>query len=668
MSEFRAQIEKAARRQRLFLLGLLVFCSGLLLLIAGGFLMTRVTKIEILPIEAARAADVSAGNGLALYFQGAVFSLTRYPVVTAKAPGFMPAERIIEPSEEGATVQITLHEIPAELRLSVAGLDEPVNWFVDGAVVASSPTLTAELAAGSYLIRAEHPWYAPIEKRYELARGERLSDILTLERATGRVRIDVTPKDASVLFDGAALTGLPAEIELPAGRYDVKIGKDGFATIEDVIEVTFAEPVVRRDYRLQMDPAMLTVSVEPAGGQLTLNGKTVSADKPLQLSPQQKYYVRYAKDGYGSQEQEVTLKPGESRSLSFSLSLKIGEVHVTSTPPATVLIDGKPAGETPLKVRLPATAHEFLITRAGYRPVRQTITPDAGAVRRFDVLLQTEKEAAVLTAKEEYRNSLGMEMRLFAPDSFTMGAPRSEKGQRANEFERKVNLTRHFYVSVTEVTEDQFSQYQNKRSRGDNYPVTNVSWEDAARFCNWLSEKEGLPPFYRFDGRRYRGFDAQSTGYRLLSEAEWEWLARKAKRSRQTIFPWGDEPVIPKGSGNVADESAKGKAPFYVPGYVDGYAEVAPVASFAKDKAGLFDLFGNVSEWVHDSYSLIPPRAGEVLQDPLGDQAGDSHVVKGASWASGTLSEIRPAYRGSGSAGSDQIGFRIVRYIYGEAK
>ncbi len=668
MSEFREQIEKAARRQRLFMLGFALFGFGFLLVFAGGFLLTKVTPIQVMPTEAARDADVSVSKGLAVYFQGSLFSFSRYPVVEARAPGFAAAERVIEPAEEGSTVQIALRELPAELRVTVANMEEPINWFINGSPVSTAPSLTAELKAGTYLIRAEHPYFRPEEKEYDLARGDQVEDVLTLERASGVVRLEVTPKDATVIFNGVAVTELPAEIELEAGKYDVSVTKDGYAPIEDVVEVTYQQSEVTRNYRLQMNPAYVSISASPAGGRLTLNGKSISADKRLQLSASQKYYLRYAKDGYGFQEQEITLKPDETRKVSFDLSLKIGEVQITSDPPATVMIDGQPAGETPLTVRLPAKTHEFVISRPGYQTVRKTMALDADAVRRLDVMLQTEEEVKLAAAKSVYSNSLGMEMRLFEPTSVTLGAPRSEKGQRANEFLRDVQLTRHFYVSATEVTEGQFSPFESKQNKGDTYPVTNVSWAEAARFCNWLSEKEGLPPFYRFNGGRYQGFNAQSTGYRLLSEAEWEWLTRKANRSRQTIFPWGDDAVIPKGSGNIADEAAKGKTPFYVPGYTDGYAEVAPVASFAKDKNGLHDLFGNVSEWVHDYYSLIPPPAGQVLRDPLGGSSGENHLYKGASWASGTLSEIRPAYRGSASQGSDKIGFRLARYIYGEAK
>jgi formylglycine-generating enzyme required for sulfatase activity len=172
-----------------------------------------------------------------------------------------------------------------------------------------------------------------------------------------------------------------------------------------------------------------------------------------------------------------------------------------------------------------------------------------------------------------------------------------------------------------------------------------------------------LQPFYKFSGNRFAGFNPSANGYRLLSEAEWEWLARKAGRSEQTRFPWGDQPVIPTGAGNISDESARGKARFYVPDYDDGFAGMAPVGSFDADQAGLNDLFGNVSEWVNDYYSLAPPAAGETLENPLGAPSGDKHVIKGSNWQSGTLTELRPSYRDAGGEGRKNLGFRIGRYL-----
>ena len=210
------------------------------------------------------------------------------------------------------------------------------------------------------------------------------------------------------------------------------------------------------------------------------------------------------------------------------------------------------------------------------------------------------------------------------------------------------------------------AMFRGSRGLAPDEPVSDVRWGDAAAFANWLSAKEGLAPFYQITGDRVRGFDPTADGYRLLSEAEWEWLTRKAGRPARTIFPWGDGATVPRGAGNIADESANGVARNFVPNYNDGHARIAPVGSFVAEKSGLFDLTGNVSEWVHDWYSLEPPAKGSVATDPLGPSFGDSHVVKGSSWRSGTRTTLRAAYRDGLSAGRDDVGFRLGRYLHGE--
>ena len=258
-------------------------------------------------------------------------------------------------------------------------------------------------------------------------------------------------------------------------------------------------------------------------------------------------------------------------------------------------------------------------------------------------------------------------MLLFRPSDVVMGAPRDQKGQRANEFIRKVTLKRHFYASESEVTIAQFGAY--KKIPGNRaLPITGIDWDVAAAYCNWLSATEGLEQFYKFKNGKVVGFDGVSSGYRLLTEAEWEWLARKAGKRTQTVFHWGDKAVVPKDAGNVADESARGKTRFYIPNYVDKFAGVAPVKSFPAEKSGLYDLFGNVSEWVHDYYSLVPPESSESLVDPLGDQSGYQHMTKGANFKSGNITEIRPAYRAPAKKSSATIGFRVARYLYGDGE
>jgi formylglycine-generating enzyme required for sulfatase activity len=85
------------------------------------------------------------------------------------------------------------------------------------------------------------------------------------------------------------------------------------------------------------------------------------------------------------------------------------------------------------------------------------------------------------------------------------------------------------------------------------------------------------------------------------------------------------------------------------------------VGSYPPNHRGIFDLGGNVAEWVHDVYS-IPAPSSEELVDPMGAQRGDNYTVRGASWALSRLSELRLTYRDYGASGRDDLGFRIARY------
>ncbi len=250
-------------------------------------------------------------------------------------------------------------------------------------------------------------------------------------------------------------------------------------------------------------------------------------------------------------------------------------------------------------------------------------------------------------------------------DAFVSRLPR--RGPRAHEFVKNIRLEKPFYAGLHEVTREQYARFKGGAAAGGagNTPVTAIGWEDAALFCNWLSAREKLEPVYVMRDGKLASVNAAADGYRLLTEAEWEWLARRAGRDKQTVFPWGDEAVVPPMAGNIADEGAQGKVQVFVPGYNDGQAGVAAVGSFKAEPSGLYDLTGNVSEWVHDFYSLEPPVGNAVERDPLGPAFGDSHVVKGSNWRSASRSELRAAYRDGLMAGRDDVGFRIGRYVYG---
>ncbi len=251
-----------------------------------------------------------------------------------------------------------------------------------------------------------------------------------------------------------------------------------------------------------------------------------------------------------------------------------------------------------------------------------------------------------------------------------MGSPRREPGRKANEAQRDVQFKRPFYMGVSEVTNGQFRKFKSEHRSGiigqhtldlDNQPVVDVTWQDAALFCNWLSQQDGLPPAYENKNGRMVAVQPLTTGYRLPTDAEWEWVARFEGNGKFRRFPWGDAlPVAPR-SGNYADVTARLIVQDVIPDYDDGYAAAAPTSKFPANSLGLFDVGGNVAEWVHDYYT-VSADSGAVAVDPAGPADGKQHVIRGASWKQSSVTDLRLSARSFGESQANDVGFRVARY------
>lgn len=177
-----------------------------------------------------------------------------------------------------------------------------------------------------------------------------------------------------------------------------------------------------------------------------------------------------------------------------------------------------------------------------------------------------------------------------------------------------------------------------------DHPVVNVSWNDAAAMARWLSQREGVV-------------------YRLPTEAEWEYACRAGSSTR---YNTGDEPASLLGAAALLDlDTAQRwprRRPYALPGH-DGHVFTAPVGSFAPNAFGLFDMHGNVWEWVADWYGehyyAESPR-----NDPQGPGTGEVHVRRGGAWASSAL-YARSSYRNWNTAQTRYtlVGMRLLREL-----
>ena len=147
----------------------------------------------------------------------------------------------------------------------------------------------------------------------------------------------------------------------------------------------------------------------------------------------------------------------------------------------------------------------------------------------------------------------------------------------------------------------------------------------------------------------------------MPSEAEWAWVARTDDSDRSLKYPWGNRLPPPEGSGNFADVTVSNYLGEVMFNYDDKYFATSPVGSFKPNYHDIYDLAGNVAEWVHDYYGAVGSIGIEI--DPLGPELGQFHTIRVSSWYHGAITAMRLSFRDFGEEPRDDVGFRVARYL-----
>jgi len=343
---------------------------------------------------------------------------------------------------------------------------------------------------------------------------------------------------------------------------------------------------------------------------------------------------------------------------------------------AEIFVNGKYVGKGNVKLSLPSASQRLEIRKSGYQMYEKMLSPEPNAPQVFDINLSRITSTANVSKPNTLRTSEGQELKLIFGGKFSMGAPRREQGRRSNEVLHSVELVRAFYVATHEVTNQQFKVFKPSHDSGSfkgedlstaNFPVVNVSWEEAAMYCNWLSAKDGLEEVYIEKEGTLVAKNPIPTGYRLLTESEWEWVARIKSRNSMNRYEWGDSYPPTQITGNYADQSAKALLDPVIADYNDGFIAASPVGSFKPNYFGIYDMGGNVAEWCHDYHSIYPSLSDDIFKDPSGPPMGaaidNKHVIRGASWKRGDLSNTRLSYRDRANDIRNDVGFRVAKYL-----
>ena len=501
---------------------------------------------------------------------------------------------------------------------------------VEGRVLHSPAHFTA-MRAGALSAHVMLRGYESLDVPLKITPGaETKLPPIFLRRSSGGVHVESEPAGCEFeIHSGAEIVKsgrTPADLSgLPTGPYEVVMRHDG-GEKRSAVEVISGETV---PVSLRFGSGKFLVSSSPQGAEIFADGKAVGT-APCEVALGEgghRLSARYP--GWPAQERMVRAEPGQAAGVAFAFPF--GSAKITSAPAgATVFFSGREIGTTPYFIgELEPGERKFSLRLAGYRNAEVTAMVEAG--KQAFVGARFERRP-VPRRGEPWENSLAMR---FVPVGEVLV---SVWPTRVKDFQAFCEATGRARLPV-DFPQDEM------------HPIVRVNWEDAHAFCQWLTELEVKAE--RLD---------ESQSYRLPTDAEWSIAAGitgeigatpEERDGRMRDFAWGKAWPPPQHAGNFADMSVK--RPPFIAGYSDGFPQTSPVGSFSANKAGLFDMTGNVWQWVGDSYHGGPQRR-------------DWGVLRGGSWGTVKQEELRLGYRDVVDRGERDVifGFRCVLAPGGE--
>jgi formylglycine-generating enzyme required for sulfatase activity len=587
--------------------------------------------------------------------------------------------QLVVSDEKKQNFRMTLRKLPGKISVSAHPKSAPgkkireARIFIDGKQVGHTPLDGLEVAPGNRQITVQSGRYREHSEVVTVEGCGKLQEYdLALTPGWSDVTLGSVPSGAIVTVDGKDMGKTPIVLELTAGGHDVQLSAEGYKTWRERLVVKAENPQEFKNIQLQPADGLLAIRTSPPGARVMIEKRYIG-QSPLEvaLAPATPHNIYLSKSGYEEVRRSIQIETGEKETLAITLQAVKGIVHFSVQPAGSRLfINGKSIGKVPQKINLLATVQNIEIRKKGYQPYSTRITPRPGFPQEIRAVLKPlSPEGSTSQALVKARN--GYVLKRINSGRFVMGSSRREQGRRSNETLRKIELRRPFYMGLKEITNKEFRMFVAQHDSGfiksvslnsDDLPVVQISWDQAALFCNWLSAQESLPPAYVLKNGKLSAAKPMTTGYRLPTEAEWEYCARFTPRGVNLKYPWGEEFPPRSESGNFADVSARILLANTIEGYTDGYPATAPPGIFPASHLGFFDLGGNVSEWCNDYYDIYSYDAEKIVADPSGPEDGSLRVIRGSSWRHAGISSLRLTYRDYSNEKRPDLGFRICRY------
>ena len=536
--------------------------------------------------------------------------------------------------------------------VSVTSTPAGAEVRVDGQLQGITPIDGVEVSSGRHLLEASHTFYAPIKENIRLSRGDHLTRALEFKKGKGTFEFLSNPRGAWVEVNGKRVPGrTPFKYESESGAHEIVMGDEERRTSKEVVVLNHGQSK-EVNFTLNMDPhGTVTFSLSPRNAKVEFVGADIDY-RPKKRVPIGEYPVRVSRPGFVSQEFRFKVRYGNNLK-KVSLKREYADIRVQAKPnSAQISVTYNSGGGKTTKaydqvLRVPTGQVQVRARAMGYRTrVKNIRLGSKGATVRFDLKPMVIKTGETFTDKLK-SGGKGPPMIVLPAGQFQMG---NKEGPISEKPLRTVYLTQPFAVSKHEVTIGDFLEYARNNSfmmpqqvdvTNVSYPMTNISHRDAVAYGDWLASQTGF-------------------AYRLLSEAEWEYAARSGSQNK---FFFGNEDLRLCDYANVADKTMKTRfRDWSVLACEDGYVRTAPVGTYQANEFGLFDVYGNVAEWVLDcgmpSYAKAPTDGAAVTEGV----SCQSHSYRGGSWDSSPL-ESSSAYRNTSSSRNNDRGVRIMREL-----
>lgn len=667
--------------------GGLIFLGVLVLVLAAGFFwywnQTVAVVLEISPADSTLVLD---GNSVSLSPEGTLAVKRGKHRLEVVSPGYTPhAESLNIGFGGGPRISITLQLQPGLLSVISEPADASVS--IGDKAYGQTPLNGLELAPGDYTVSVEKENYLPYSTQVTIEGKRQRARIETsLTPAWSRVTLNTNPEGATLYVNDNAVGTTPVAMDLLLGTYDLRLEMEDREPQRFSIRVPANQTVELPTRALDWKHGRLFLSTDPPGAWVKVDDE-VLGQTPGTFSLPSKKPVQVSVSLIDHEEEtlDLQLQPEEATERRLELKPFMGSLSLKTSPTkAEVYLDGRIQGLTPLTLELPVKDHTLELRKAGYLAQTHTLRPLANKTANYAFTLVGENRGAPLTDDQivraliaqkedmikEVSSPYGYPLVLIEPDTYSMGLPESYPDRQFNETEVRIRIRQPFYMGLYEVSNREYQRFKSDHDSGivrgvslqsGDRPVVGVSWRDAVEYCNWLSGVQGLQPAYQEIEGVYVLIEPRTDGYRLPTEAEWEYVARYNSGTTNLIYPWGIAmPPLAK-SGNFAGEEAKVMLGQSIRGYRDGYRATAPRGSFSPNSLGIYDLGGNVAEWCSDYYSYTYPSEPRPLVDWAGVDKGDQRVIRGSGWRSVETKDLRNTLKRFGKDGADDVGFRLVR-------